>query len=126
MRHLVKDFLIEIAEIFPAMAQKGDNSAEALPVHAPNFPHDLEPVIRADPSYEVPSPRVDDRHKSVAVPSEPQAVWRDTTPARMILPLPVTVDEGAVKAHASDGHHARHRVPSERLQRLRRGAGVTA
>lgn len=108
MRHLVKDFLIEIAEILPAMAQKGDNSAEALPVHAPNFPHDLEPVIRADPSYEVPSQGADDRHKSVAVPSEQQAVWRDTTPARMILPLPVTVDEGAVKAHASDATRHNH------------------
>ncbi|AMY04232.1 hypothetical protein A4R29_31695 (plasmid) [Mesorhizobium ciceri biovar biserrulae] len=67
MRHLVKEILVEIAEILPEMAQKGDNSAEALPVHAPNFPHDLEPVIRADPSYEVPSQRADDRHKSVAV-----------------------------------------------------------
>ncbi|WP_189367412.1 hypothetical protein [Mesorhizobium sp. M7A.F.Ca.ET.027.02.1.1] len=126
MRHLVKDILIEIAEMLPAITQKGENSAEALPVHAPNFPHDLEPVIRAEPTYQVPSQRTDDRHESVAVPSKPQAVWRDMPPAVMIVPLPVTVDEGTVKAHASDGQHARRRVPCERLQRLRREAGLTA
>ncbi|MBZ9773290.1 hypothetical protein [Mesorhizobium sp. CO1-1-8] len=126
MRHLVKDILIEIAEMLPAIPQKGENSAEALPVHAPNFPHDLEPVIRADPSYQVPSQCTDDRHESVAVPSKLQAVWRDLAPAVLNAPFPVTIDEGTVKAPASDGQHARRRGPGEPLQRLRREAGLTA
>ena len=55
MNPFVRDLLIEVAEMFPAVTQKERIPTDELPVDAPNFPHDLEPVIRANPSCAVPS-----------------------------------------------------------------------
>ncbi|TJX77031.1 MAG: hypothetical protein E5W21_03320 [Mesorhizobium sp.] len=51
MNGLVKDLLMEVAELLPALAPKHPD----VPVDAPNFPNDLEPIIRADPVSAPPS-----------------------------------------------------------------------
>ncbi len=54
INHFVKDILIEVAEMLP-MTQRERTPTDELPVAAPNFPHDLEPVIRANPSRTGPA-----------------------------------------------------------------------
>lgn len=48
MNGLAKDLLIEVAEMFPRLMH------DRVPANAPNFPNDLEPVIRAN-KYDVPA-----------------------------------------------------------------------
>lgn len=54
INHFVKDILVEVAEMLPAVTQRERTPADELPIEAPNFPHDLEPVIRANPSWAAP------------------------------------------------------------------------
>jgi hypothetical protein len=54
INHFVKDILFEVAEMLPAVTQRGRTPTDELPIEAPNFPHDLEPVIRANPSWATP------------------------------------------------------------------------
>ncbi|TPK18817.1 hypothetical protein FJ872_15380 [Mesorhizobium sp. B2-5-9] len=54
INHFVKDILIEVAEMLPAVTQRERTPADELPIEAPDFPHDLEPVIRANPSWAAP------------------------------------------------------------------------
>ncbi|MER9654840.1 hypothetical protein NKJ26_15175 [Mesorhizobium sp. M0152] len=49
MNALVKEILSGVAEMLPALVQRERGPREQLPVDAPNFPKDLEPVIRAEP-----------------------------------------------------------------------------
>lgn len=49
MNALVKEILSGVAEMLPTLVQKERGPREQLPVDAPNFPNDLEPVIRAEP-----------------------------------------------------------------------------
>ena len=49
MADLVKDLLDELAEVLPTLMPKEKSRGDDLPVDDPNFPNDLEPVIRAEP-----------------------------------------------------------------------------
>jgi hypothetical protein len=49
MNTFVRDILNGVAEILPAAMQKELPPEGSLPVYAPNFPNDLDPVIRAEP-----------------------------------------------------------------------------
>ncbi|MER9328647.1 hypothetical protein [Mesorhizobium sp. M0488] len=49
MNALVKEILSGVAEMLPTLVQRERGPREQLPVDAPNFPNDLEPVIRAEP-----------------------------------------------------------------------------
>lgn len=55
INHFVKDILVEVSEMLPAGTQREKTSTDTLPIEAPNFPHDLEPVIRATPSSLAPA-----------------------------------------------------------------------
>ncbi|MER8980547.1 hypothetical protein [Mesorhizobium sp. M0510] len=48
MNGIVNDILAEVAEILPSLSPDEKVSLPKLPVNAPNFPNDLEPVIRAE------------------------------------------------------------------------------
>ncbi|MER8447330.1 hypothetical protein NKH52_29560 [Mesorhizobium sp. M1066] len=48
MNGIVNDILAEVAEILPSLSTDEKDSLPKLPVDAPNFPNDLEPVIRAE------------------------------------------------------------------------------
>lgn len=57
MNGLVKDVLVEVAEILPALSPDEKEPLPRLPVDGPNFPNDLEPLIRADPPRGPPALR---------------------------------------------------------------------
>ncbi|MBZ9998190.1 MULTISPECIES: hypothetical protein [unclassified Mesorhizobium] len=54
INHFVKDILIEVAEMLPSVTPRHKTPTDELPIEAANFPHDLEPVIRANPSWAAP------------------------------------------------------------------------
>ncbi|MBZ9942184.1 hypothetical protein LB533_13840 [Mesorhizobium sp. BR1-1-13] len=49
MNGVVNDILAEVAEMLPTHRPDEKDSLPRLPVDDPNFPNDLEPVIRANP-----------------------------------------------------------------------------
>lgn len=49
MNGVVNDILAEVAEMLPTHRSYEKDSLPRLPVDDPNFPNDLEPVIRANP-----------------------------------------------------------------------------
>lgn len=55
INHFLRDILIEVAEMLPVVTQRERTPTDELPVGAPNFPHDLEPVIQANPSRTGPA-----------------------------------------------------------------------
>ncbi|MER9643652.1 MULTISPECIES: hypothetical protein [unclassified Mesorhizobium] len=48
MNGIVNHILAEVAEILPSLSPDEKDSLPKLPVDAPNFSNDLEPVIRAE------------------------------------------------------------------------------
>src|SRR5205814_2283919 len=59
MNEFVKEIFKGVAEILPGVIQMERTLRENLPVDAPNFPNDLEPVIRVEPSSTV-QPQTDE------------------------------------------------------------------
>jgi hypothetical protein len=49
MNAFVREILNGVAEILPVAAHRERDPGGYLPVDAPNFPNDLDPVIRAEP-----------------------------------------------------------------------------
>jgi hypothetical protein len=51
---IVKDIIAEVAEMLPTGAAHQKGVRGQLPLDAPNFPNDLDQVIRADSSDPIP------------------------------------------------------------------------
>lgn len=47
MSELIRVIWEEVADLLPALTNRKRSQADAIPVDAPDFPHDLEPVIRS-------------------------------------------------------------------------------
>ncbi|MER9348311.1 hypothetical protein [Mesorhizobium sp. M0239] len=62
MNGIVNDILAEVAEILPSLSPDEKDLLPKLPVDAPNFPNDLEPVIRAETPPPKQKAETADRH----------------------------------------------------------------